>query len=117
MPPAQRTAIQRLLKIQLCLIGIMRAIVRPVPLRFGCRFLVDDLAVLEAVADAAVEIDAFGEGRTERARDFLRNIRIDVFAAGDELDPQLALVGAVDVTPDDRRRHEPPTREAAPTLR
>jgi len=79
--------------------------------------LVDYLAVREAVADAAVEVDAFGEGRAERTCDLLRHPRIYVSPARHELDPELVLVRAIDVPADDSRRHEPPTLGRAPTIR
>jgi hypothetical protein len=41
---------------------------------------VNDLTVREAVADAAIEIDAFREGRAERAGCMLSNLRNGITA-------------------------------------
>jgi hypothetical protein len=46
-------------------------------------------AVGELVADSSVEIDAFGKGRAESVRYFLRHVGINIAAAGRELDPEL----------------------------
>src|SRR5205085_9720547 len=70
---------------------------------------VSHFAVREFVANAAVEIGALGEGRAKRAGDILRNFRIDVLAAGRELDPQLALRLVVDEAADHVGRHGAPT--------
>ena len=64
-----------------------------------------DLPMREAIADACVEIDAFGESQAERFGDLRRHAGIDVAAAGDEFDPQLARFMIVSETADDGRGH------------
>src|SRR5205085_7900816 len=111
-PAAHNRASQRLLKIELVRIGIMPGIMRAYALRMG--FLgARDLATGELVADAAVEIDPFGEGRAERVRHFVGNVRIDIFAAGRELDPELLLHLVVNEAADHARRHGRITLQAA----
>src|SRR6476661_3277624 len=88
IPAAHSRASQRLLNIALYLIGNMRSCVAWDDLRFGCLVLAGNLAAWEAVADAGVEINAFGEGRAKRIGDFVRHVGIDVAPAGHELDPQ-----------------------------
>ena len=72
IPAAQSRAIQRLLKTELVRIGIMPRY-RTARLRIAF-FLVRHFAVREFVADARVEIDALGEGRAKRVRDFFRHV-------------------------------------------
>ena len=44
---------------------------------------------------------------------FVRDVRIDIFAAGRELDPQLLLHLVVNEAADDARRHDRKTLQAA----
>src|SRR4051794_32066324 len=79
----------------------------------GFLFLVGHITVREAVADACVEIDALGEGAAQCLRDFMRNARIDVAAAGRELDPEIPFHFVVDEAANDTRRHSGTTLQAA----
>src|SRR6476619_2428897 len=100
MPAAHSRAIQRLLKTELAFTGIIGRDHRRSRLRITF-LLVRDFPVRVFVANARVEIDAFGEGRAQGAGDLFRNARIDVAAAGRELDPEVLLRLVVDEAADD----------------
>src|SRR5688572_12648934 len=77
------------------------------------------LAESIAVADMRVEIAPLGERAAHRSRFLLGHVEVDVAAAGDELDRQLAALGRIIEAADDGRRHSRTTnsgRLALPPL-
>src|SRR5689334_4949945 len=82
-------------------------------LRFGCLMYSGYLPVREMVADPGVEINAFGKGAAERLRDSMRYVRINVAAAGRELDPQVAGSFVINEAANNGRRHALATLQPA----
>src|SRR5688572_27591611 len=75
----------------------------PLSLRFG------QLAESIAVADVGIEVAALGERAAHRPRLLLGHVEVDVAAAGDELDHELAALGRIIEAADDGRRHSTTT--------